>query len=139
MRGYLLVGHGNFPEALVGSIKMIAGEKDNLYSCCLEPSDGPETFALKLEALEKDLDAYDEVFIFIDMLGGSPGNTAFSYFHDKPKYTLIAGMNFPMILNAILSEGITAEEAIAAGKDSIVDLRHYYASTIAAEDDDIDD
>ncbi len=44
MRGILLISHGQYAEAFKGSLKMIAGEVTNLYSCCLLPTDGPEQF-----------------------------------------------------------------------------------------------
>ncbi|MFQ8582046.1 MAG: hypothetical protein ACLSA6_05595 [Holdemania massiliensis] len=43
MRGILLISHGQYAEAFKGSLKMIAGEVTNLYSCLL-PTDGPDQF-----------------------------------------------------------------------------------------------
>ena len=54
MRGILLISHGQYAEAFKGSLKMIAGEVTNLYSCCLLPTDGPEQFKEKLNALKPE-------------------------------------------------------------------------------------
>ena len=52
MRGILLISHGQYAEAFKGSLKMIAGEVTNLYSCCLLPTDGPRAVQGKAERAE---------------------------------------------------------------------------------------
>ena len=86
MRGILLISHGQYAEAFKGSLKMIAGEVTNLYSCCLLPTDGPEQFKEKLNVLKPELDKYDEVLVFADLFGGSPCNTTFVEFATNPKF-----------------------------------------------------
>lgn len=134
MRGILLISHGQYAEAFKGSLKMIAGEVTNLYSCCLLPSDGPEQFQDKLAQLEPELDKYDEVLVFADLFGGSPCNSTFVKFAQNPKYHFIAGMNFPMVLTAILSESEAVDSLIAQGREGIVDVKAFMASMSADED-----
>ena len=59
---------------------MIAGEVTNLYSFFLLPTEAPEQFKEKLNALKPELDKYDEVLVFADLFGGSPCNTTFVEF-----------------------------------------------------------
>lgn len=135
MRGILLISHGHYADEFCKSLKMISGDVDNIYVCCLEASDGPETFSSKLEKIKPYLDSYDEVLVFADLFGGSPCNTAFQYFINEDKYIFIAGMNFPMVLNAIISEDIPIEEIMQIGKDGIIDVREYIKNNL---DDEID-
>lgn len=134
MRGILLVSHGQYAEAFKGSLKMIAGEVTNLYSCCLLPSDGPDQFTEKLVALEADFDQYEEILIFADLFGGSPCNTSFIHFAQNPKYHFIAGMNFPMVLTALLSESEPVESLIEQGREGIVDVKTFMAAMSGDED-----
>lgn len=135
MRGYLLVSHGFFAQELKESIKMIAGEVDHLEACCLEKTDGPESFSEKLQKAEQKLSNCEELIVFADMLGGSPCNTAFQYFHENPKVNIIAGMNFPMLLTTLLTPEIPVNEIISAGQMGVVDVR----ASSAANDSDVDD
>ncbi len=134
MRGILLISHGEFAQALKGSLKMIAGDVSNVYAACLEPSDGPDEFSAKLDALDADLAKYDSVLVFADLFGGSPCNTAFLKYAADPKYTIVSGMNFPMVLTAILSEHEQAESLIATGQEGIVDVRVFMSAMSGDED-----
>ena len=135
MRGILLVSHGQYAEAFKGSLKMIAGEVTNLYSCCLLPTDGPEQFKEKVRALKPELDQYDEVLVFSDLFGGSPCINSFAELFADPKCNFIAGMNFPMVLTALLSESESVESLIAQGREGIADVKTFMGNT-ADEDED---
>lgn len=135
MRGILLISHGYYAEAFKESLKMIAGQVDNLYAACLDPTDGPEEFKAKLIALNPELEPYDEVLVFADLFGGSPCNTAIQYYLTNEKVHLVAGMNFPMVLTAILSEYETVENLIALGQESIVDVRVMAAAMMSSDED----
>jgi Phosphotransferase system, mannose/fructose-specific component IIA len=135
MRGYLLVSHGFFAQELKESVKMIAGEVDHLEACCLEKTDGPESFSEKLKEAEQKLSDCEELIVFADMLGGSPCNTAFQYFQAKPNVNIIAGMNFPMLLTTLLTPDIPMNEIIAAGQLGVVDVRAFSAANSSDVDD----
>lgn len=135
MRGYLLVSHGFFAQELKESVKMIAGEVDHLEACCLEKTDGPESFTVKLQKAELKLSDCDEIFVFADMLGGSPCNTAFQYFQAKDNVHIIAGMNFPMLLTTLLTPDIPVDQIIAAGQQGVIDVRAFSAASASDVDD----
>lgn len=135
MRGIILVSHGGFAEALKESLHMIAGEFDNVYAFGLEPADGPESFTEKLNTIDKELEKYDEILVFTDLYGGSPGNAAFVKYIMNDKYQIISGMNFPMVLTAVLSESETPESLLATGQEGIVNVREFMKSTQIQQDD----
>jgi mannose/fructose-specific phosphotransferase system component IIA len=114
---------------------MIAGEVEHLEACCLEKTDGPESFSEKLKEAESKLQDCDELFVFADMLGGSPCNTAFQYFQGKENVHIISGMNFPMLLTTLLTPEITVEEIIAAGQQGVIDVRAFSAANASDVDD----
>lgn len=128
MRGILLISHGQFAEGLKESVKMIAGDVTNVYATCLAPTDGPDQFKEKLQVAKKELEQYEDVVIFADLFGGSPCNTTFVDCFQDPKYNFIAGMNFPMVLTAILSPEETVDNLIQTGQEGIVDVRKIMAA-----------
>ncbi|MGN1344855.1 MAG: PTS sugar transporter subunit IIA [Traorella sp.] len=134
MKGILCISHGFYAREFIESIKMISGPAENIYSCCLESNDGPDSFTRKLEELMPTLNQYDEVLVFADLLGGSPCNTALAYFYNNPKVKIIAGMNFGMVLSAVLGND-DVESLIEEGKNAIVDVRSFFNS-VQTEDDD---
>ena len=125
MRGYLLVSHGLYAQEFKESLKMIAGDVSNVHTACLSPDDGPESFGAKLTALETTLNQYDEVLVFSDLFGGSPGNTTFQKYVTNEKYNFISGMNFPMVLTAILTPTADIEQLITSGKEGIIDVKAF--------------
>ena len=135
MRGILCISHGKFAEAFTGSWKMIAGPVTNLHYCCLEPTDGPAEFGAKLSALEPELEQYDNVVVFADLFGGSPCNTTFQHFFKNPKMDFVAGMNFPMVLTAILNEEMDVDALIAQGQEAIVDVKKFNQSMSFDDED----
>jgi mannose/fructose/sorbose-specific phosphotransferase system IIA component len=135
MRGYLLISHGTYATALKSSLAMITGELDSVFAIGLEPSDGPESFGAKMDAQLAHMAAYAEIIVFTDLLGGSPGNAAVTKFMADPRVHIVAGMNFPMLLNTVLSEGIAIDAVVQSGKDGIVDVKAF----IQASSSDVDE
>jgi len=123
MRGFLLVSHGGFAEALKESVKMIAGEVDNIFAVGLYPSEGVDEFIAKLDVLVPEFENYEELFIFTDLFGGSPGNSAFLRFAENPKFQIISGMNFPLVLTALLTPDVDAQFLLDAAKEGMVDVK----------------
>ena len=133
MKGILCISHGFYAREFIESIKMIAGQIDNIYSCCLEYNDGPESFTSKIEDVMFKLKDYDEIIVFADLFGGSPCNTATAYFFNNPNVKIIAGMNFQMVLSAVLGED-DKDGLIAIGRESIIDVKSYLISNQDCDD-----
>ena len=133
MKGILCISHGFYAREFIESIKMIAGQIDNIYSCCLEYDDGPESFTSKIEDVMIKLKEYDEIIVFADLFGGSPCNTATAYFFNNPKVQIISGMNFQMVLSAVLGEE-NVEVLLDDGKNSIIDVKSFITSNNDCDD-----
>lgn len=135
MRAYLLISHGGFAEALKESLKMITGERDDLFAVGLAHDDGPETFGVKLQAKLDEMKAFDEIVVFTDLLGGSPGNAAVTKFINTDKVHVISGMNFPMLLNTVLSPECSVEDILNAGKEGIQDVKAFVKASMSDDDE----
>ncbi len=136
MKGYILVSHGLYAQELKNSLQMIAGDVSDVYCVCLLPEEGQEQFKAKLDALKESLERYEEILIFADLLGGTPCNGATTYFLSDNRVSIIAGMNFPQILSALLTKDATTDELVQIGKDSIVDVKEKLISTQSDDEED---
>ncbi len=134
MRGFLLISHGPFSFALKESVEMIAGEREEVFAVSLLHADGPESLQAKILDTLAKMTAYDEIFVLVDMLGGSPGNSAFAVLEKQKNMTLLAGMNFPMLLTAVLTPDMSSAELIDVSKEGIVDVKAFVASMSDDED-----
>jgi mannose/fructose-specific phosphotransferase system component IIA len=134
MRAFILISHGPLAQSMKESVQMIAGVHANLFTASLSYDDSPESFAQKLAEIEPHLEVYKEIIIFSDLFGGSPGNTAVQRYINDPRVTLISGMNFPMLLTALLEAEAELPYMIQTGKDGIVDIKAFLA-TMADDDE----
>lgn len=134
MRAFILISHGPLAQAMKESVQMIAGVHANLFTASLSYDDSPESFGMKLAEIEPHLEAYKEIIIFSDLFGGSPGNTAVQRYINDTRVTLLSGMNFPMLLTALLEADAEIPYLIQTGKDGIVDIKAVLA-TMADDDE----
>jgi len=95
----LVIGHGNFPSALINSASMLMGEREELYSLCLCEGDGLESFIQKTGELIASFDPSRPLLVFVDLQGGTPWNSVLGV--NDPRVRLVTGVNLPMLLEAL--------------------------------------
>ena len=134
----ILVGHGPVAAGMRGAVEMICGEQEAFAVVRLRPEDDVERVAKRLDAaLEKlGVQKDGEAVIFADLFGAAPANAAASLLRTRPRLEIVAGMNLPMLLEALLSrEGVSARElaehAIEAGRESVRDVGAVIRSALA--------
>lgn len=123
MRAFVIVSHGDLATGLKMSVEMVTGERDNVFALGLTPDGGPEELESKLDEIIPKLEEYEETFVFTDLFGGSPGNTVFVKLAVDPKVEIISGVNFPMLLTAVLTPEIDVDTLISEAKNGIVNLK----------------
>ena len=100
MIGIVLASHGGMCTGMKNTAKMLLGEEKPQFEAVeLYLDDAPEVFQNKIRDAVEKADSGDGVIIFADLFGGTPNNQAVSLLSDKVK--LVAGMNFPMILDLL--------------------------------------
>lgn len=122
MDAIVLVGHGGLPEALKGSVGMIAGERDDILTVSLAVEDGPDDLERKLSALDERLAGPEHVQVFADLFGGSPCNAALKRYADDDRVSIVSGANLPMVVTAAI-QGADAKTLIAEGRAGIRDVK----------------
>lgn len=120
----LVVSHSTLCKGFNEAVGMILGKEASVE--CLELDDeGIELFHKRLkEKIEKLKSEDREVLILADLFGGSPFNRALCEAAGDEKIEVIAGVNLPMIIEAIMNKASKLDEAVLniveSGKGSII-------------------
>lgn len=120
----LVVSHSTLCKGFNEAIGMILGGEASIEYLELD-DEGIELFQGRLkEKIEKLKSINREVLIFADLFGGSPFNRALCEAGKDEKIEVIAGVNLPMIIEAIMNKTLNLDEAVLnivkSGKDSII-------------------
>lgn len=100
----ILTGHGQIASGIYSSVKMIAGEFENVRICEFKEGENYEKLDEKLEKAYKDLKAYDNIVVLADIGGGTPFNRAVLSLSKYDKIGFVSGVNFEMLYYALTSE-----------------------------------
>lgn len=123
MNGILFTAHGNFPSGLYSSLKLIAGDVNNIKIVDFLENDGTEGLDKKLNAALNELSIYENIVILTDLAGGTPFNRSVLLTNEKENIKVIAGTNFQMLYTAGFSENSNlddlVDEIVNAGKEGI--------------------
>ena len=142
MLGLIVTGHGNFASGLQSSLRLIAGDKENMCFVDFEEKDSVEDLTAKLSAAIDSLSNADGILFLCDLTGGSPFKTSveLSIKDDKPM-EVIGGANLPMIIELSMAKDFIdsletlTNMGLSTGKDSIVKFT-FTAHKEEAEDED---
>lgn len=125
MVGIILTGHGNFATGVLSSLKLIAGEQENLIGVDFREGDSTEVLEENLNCAISNLNT-DEILVLSDLAGGSPFKVSvlLSQKLENKNIRVLAGTNLGMLLEVSLCrDGMTADDllefAINSGNNSI--------------------
>lgn len=121
MRGIVLISHGRFAEGIKESLEMLCGQCPQVFTVCLDSSESPNEFSNRLLNAYKQAYQYGNVLVFCDVIGGTPCNLALQQLLEEQGAMLVAGMNLPMLMTAVLQD-VNIEQLVKEGQNSIVDV-----------------
>ncbi|MCR0336723.1 PTS sugar transporter subunit IIA [[Clostridium] innocuum] len=115
MRWVIMVSHGGLAEGLHSAVRMMTGDRTDVYSVGLKEDMSADAFAAKFSCIIKDFKMTDEVILLADILSGSPFTNALQELDKKQllqNTVVLAGMNMPLALTAVLmkDQGETLEQ-----------------------------
>lgn len=120
MRYLLLVSHGTFAPGLHSVLDMLVGQRDDILSCSMEDGMGADAFVERLDETIAPIGEEDTVFVFGDVIGGSPLTNALNQLAERgllPRVTAFGGMNLPMVLSAALESEADDATLVSEIKD----------------------
>ncbi len=102
MINVILATHGSLAEALLDSSKMVYGELPHVFPVMLTENKGINSFGDEFAAVLKQASkGADGVVVLCDLQSGTPWNVACHHAFNpetQPPVTVLAGVNFPMLL-----------------------------------------
>jgi len=102
MINVILATHGTLADALLASSRMVYGELPHVFPVMLTENKGINSFGDEFAAVLKQASKRaDGVVVLCDLQSGTPWNIACHYAFNpdtQPPVTVLAGVNFPMLL-----------------------------------------
>lgn len=129
MKGIVITSHGPMAQGILETSKLFFGEQAQMKACCLSAEDNPDEFVDVLKQAISEVDTGDGVFVFCDMLFGSPCNCMARIIAEdleSDKVQVVTGVNLAMILQILSvreASDPTIEELTKSGLDGIADLK----------------
>lgn len=125
MLGIIVTGHGDFSIGMSSALHLISGETSYFKTICfLEGASAEDLFEDLLQAVN-ELDACEKIVIFCDLAGGSPYKGALQCALMNEKVEVVAGVNFPTLLELVLSRENDEQQtellnkAVSSGKEQL--------------------
>lgn len=119
----IVSAHGKFSEGIMSTVKMIAGEFENVKNVNFLEDDNYEILDKKLEEAKNSLEGYDYYVFITDLMGGTPFNRAVMNYGDNDNVRVLSGLNFASLFTAITGSNddldAFVEEILSAGIESI--------------------
>lgn len=126
MIGILIIAHEQLGASLIDCVIHILGERPPLLlNYIVSPAADPDTEAIKLQAVLKQLNQGDGVLILTDILGATPANIAYKLIQSE-QVECLAGLNLPMLLRAVQYQHIPLpqliDKVLTGGRKSILQI-----------------
>ena len=114
MNQIILASHGGLAAGARDTLEMIIGDVSRVHVISLKRDDKDQIDERTI-ALIDSFDASDKVYILTDMMGSSVTNSMVSVLSKRASVSVIAGMNFPLILEiqdvaALLTQKVQEDE-----------------------------
>ncbi len=110
MIGLVVVGHGDFPDALLRAADSVLSGVTQMRAVALQPAGNPGNLSDEIERAVKEVDKGEGVIILTDMMGGTPTNAALAMLNHQG-VEVVTGVNLPMLLKVPFLKGKTTSEA----------------------------
>lgn len=117
----IITGHGKFGSGLKTSLDLIVGNFDFVKSVDFTEDKSPESLKEEIKTFMKDTD--NKVYLFTDLVGGTPFKVSSELALEHSNVEVFCGTNLPMLVEAamMMSLGcdIDSESIKESGVNSI--------------------
>lgn len=127
MISVVVVTHGQFGQELLRTAQDIAGRQEYVAALAVTPEMGPQDVAKALQLTLEKLYTPEGAIVLVDMLGGTPCNTALLQAKSQP-VEVLTGVNLYMILSSFTNRSKMDLKALTVkvvedGKRAIVSAK----------------
>ncbi len=112
----IITGHGNFATGLKSSLDLIVGNHDFIKAIDFTEEKSPES--LKEEIKDFIRESKNKVYIFTDLIGGTPFKVSSELTLDFSSVEVLCGTNLPMLVEATMMKSLGCEIDINSIKDA---------------------
>lgn len=137
MLAIIVTGHGEFARGILQSAEMIFGKAQNVTAVTLAANESVEDLVSHYRLAINQLAPVTELLFLVDLWGGSPFNAASQLVAAHPdQYGLVAGLNLPMLIEALALQQQTLAEVIPhLERTARGGIRHLDLQTNTGDDD----
>lgn len=112
----IITGHGKFGYGLKSSLNIIVGENDSIRFVDFTEEKSPES--LKEEIKRNLKETNDKVYIFTDLLGGTPFKVSSELALENSNIEVLCGTNLPMLVEVSMMISLGLDIDIDSIKDA---------------------
>ena len=141
MVGIILASHGELAQGIRMSAEMIVGHQEQLKTCSLMPSQGPDDLLKQVQETIEEFPEDTQILFLIDLWGGTPFNQIQKLVDQNEKYALVTGMNLGMVIESCMAR-MTMNSArqimqhiVTEGKNSIQSLPDYKEEKVVQKEE----
>ena len=113
MIAVIVITHGAFGQELLRTAQDMVGRQDNVVAIGVTPDMGAENLGAALDEALSRLNTPEGTLILVDMLGGTPCNTALLKAKDLLA-EIVTGVNLYMVLSSFTHRARLDLKALAA-------------------------
>ncbi|WP_226035931.1 PTS sugar transporter subunit IIA [Aquibacillus saliphilus] len=136
MIGFVITGHGSFPNGLLESVQLIAGDIEQVEVIPFEES-SDRLEKLLTQSIE-NVDTGSGVVCFADLAGGTPFNVSSKIASINDNIRVIGGANSPMLLSGLFQRKLPVDDfvdiVLKEGKENIKKFEVNVIDTVVDSD-----
>lgn len=122
MNRILLASHGLLARGMKDTLEILTGDNPRIECLCAYVDEDSRDVARLIDAWEAQCDSQDWWCVVTDVYGGSVNNEFLRRLPDR-SYTLVAGMNLPLLVELAMTidalDAVHVERAVVACREAI--------------------
>lgn len=103
MIGVIVTGHANFATGITSSLELITGKHEQYSAIDFDGVISPDQLLELIKTELENLKDCEHIYIFTDLLGGTPFRMAATATLEHSNLTVFAGTNLPMLIECMMS------------------------------------
>lgn len=131
----IITGHGKFGTGLKTSLDLIVGDHNFIKPVDFTEEKSPEKLKEEIKSIVKEVDS--NVYIFTDLVGGTPFKVSSELILEHNNLEVLCGTNLPMLVEATMMVSLGCDINSESIKDAGISSIRPQAKTVVFADDGI--